>query len=350
MLAATQTGARRDGALGEPDARHDSRRLARRLGARGGHARSSTSCSRSSARAAGTDLASTAAFDIGASLDRRPDHRRRGRAPLSVRQHAPCGAHHRAAAARVSRVQRALLPHGRHRRSGDRSPLDPTIPGYNFDIVAGADYTLDISQARREPRHAARSEGAPGDGRRLLHHGAQQLSADRGRRLRDAERGAGRLRSSGGDPRPPDRRGAPTRHAASRRTLRYATGSWSRRARRTAAYRAMQGPGFDAVGARRGRARRDEHLKTGRWIRIIATNDFHGVFEPRVDSNRVARGGAPQLATAIARARAECTPPGCRSIWLDGGDEFQGTPASNIDLRRERRHACSRGSASRPRR
>ncbi len=78
------------------------------------------------------------------------------------------------------------------------------------------------------------------------------------------------------------------------------------------------------------RASRDDHLKTGRWIRIIATNDFHGVFEPRVDSNHVARGGAPQLATAIARARAECSPPACRSIWLDGGDEFQGTPASNM--------------------
>lgn len=72
------------------------------------------------------------------------------------------------------------------------------------------------------------------------------------------------------------------------------------------------------------------HLATGRWLRIVATNDFHGALEPRRDSRGLARGGAAALAAEIARARAECRAPSCTSLLLDGGDEFQGTPASNL--------------------
>ena len=72
------------------------------------------------------------------------------------------------------------------------------------------------------------------------------------------------------------------------------------------------------------------HLATGRWVRILATNDFHGALEPRRDSRGVLRGGAAVLAAEIAKARAECRAPGCTTILLDGGDQFQGTPASNM--------------------
>jgi 5'-nucleotidase len=41
-------------------------------------------------------------------------------------------------------------------------------------------------------------------------------------------------------------------------------------------------------------------------------------------------GGAVALAGAIRRARSECTPPGCYSILVDAGDEFQGQAASTI--------------------
>ena len=72
------------------------------------------------------------------------------------------------------------------------------------------------------------------------------------------------------------------------------------------------------------------HLSSGRWLRILATNDFHGTLEPRRDSRGVLRGGAATLAAASERARAECPAPACATILLDGGDEFQGTPASNL--------------------
>lgn len=65
-------------------------------------------------------------------------------------------------------------------------------------------------------------------------------------------------------------------------------------------------------------------------LRIIGLNDFHGALEPRPDGSGRMRGGAAAVAGAIARARTECPPPDCHVIILDGGDEFQGTPASNL--------------------
>jgi 2',3'-cyclic-nucleotide 2'-phosphodiesterase (5'-nucleotidase family) len=65
-------------------------------------------------------------------------------------------------------------------------------------------------------------------------------------------------------------------------------------------------------------------------LRIIGTNDFHGALEPRPDNTGAMRGGAAALAATIERAEAECAPPACQFILLDGGDEFQGTPASNL--------------------
>lgn len=76
------------------------------------------------------------------------------------------------------------------------------------------------------------------------------------------------------------------------------------------------------------------HLASGRWVRILATNDFHGALEPRRDSRGVSRGGAATLAAEIRRARDECREPRCTAVLLDGGDEFQGTPASNLSFGR----------------
>ena len=36
----------------------------------------------------------------------------------------------------------------------------------------------------------------------------------------------------------------------------------------------------------------------------------------------------------ISKARSECDAPGCVAILLDGGDQFQGTPASNMGFGR----------------
>ena len=64
------------------------------------------------------------------------------------------------------------------------------------------------------------------------------------------------------------------------------------------------------------------------FLRVIGTNDFHGALEPRADSAGVRQGGGAYVAAAIRAAAAECAPR-CEVLLLDGGDMFQGTPASN---------------------
>src|ERR1041385_1016772 len=83
----------------------------------------------------------------------------------------------------------------------------------------------------------------------------------------------------------------------------------------------------DATG-RPANIEREAH--TSIRLRIIGTNDFHGALEPRPDANGALRGGAAYVGAAIRAAEAECQIPSCATILLDGGDEFQGTPASNL--------------------
>src|SRR6185436_1981920 len=65
-------------------------------------------------------------------------------------------------------------------------------------------------------------------------------------------------------------------------------------------------------------------------LRIIGTNDFHGALDPRPDDNNAMRGGAANVAAMIRQAERECRQPECTTILVDGGDMFQGTPASNF--------------------
>jgi 5'-nucleotidase len=65
-------------------------------------------------------------------------------------------------------------------------------------------------------------------------------------------------------------------------------------------------------------------------LRVIGTNDLHGALEPRRDARGVMRGGLAAMAGAIERAESECVAPDCQWILVDGGDEFQGTLASNL--------------------
>jgi 2',3'-cyclic-nucleotide 2'-phosphodiesterase (5'-nucleotidase family) len=69
---------------------------------------------------------------------------------------------------------------------------------------------------------------------------------------------------------------------------------------------------------------------TPRRLRVIGTNDLHGALDPRPDDNGAMRGGAANVAAMIREAEHECRQPECVTILVDGGDEFQGTPASNF--------------------
>jgi len=277
-------------------------------------------------RAAGAELAATAAFDIGAPL---------AAGPITVAQVArlyPYDNTLRAVRVTGRQLRDYLEYSARYYRTAGtpeaaQSPTDPTVPGYNFDIIAGADYTLDISRplGSRVTRLEVRGRPvADGDTFTLALNNYRQTGGGGFAMLRDAPVVYDRQEEIR------DLLIAEVRRRGTLQPADYAASNWRLEpaAAVAAAYRAMTSSAFDASGTTRG----TNHLATGRWLRIIATNDFHGAFEARTDAGGVARGGAPYLATAISRARAECPAPHCASIWLDGGDEFQGTPASNMSF------------------
>jgi 2',3'-cyclic-nucleotide 2'-phosphodiesterase (5'-nucleotidase family) len=65
-------------------------------------------------------------------------------------------------------------------------------------------------------------------------------------------------------------------------------------------------------------------------VRIIATHDIHGALQPTTSfswSNGRPIGGVNALKATIDSLKADCP---CPSFWLDGGDQMQGTLASNL--------------------
>ena len=88
---------------------------------------------------------------------------------------------------------------------------------------------------------------------------------------------------------------------------------------------ASQSP--DATSSPAPAAATNETANVG--LRIIGTNDFHGALESRPDARGVMRGGAAYVAAMAEKLANDCPKP-CEILLLDGGDLFQGTPASNL--------------------
>jgi 2',3'-cyclic-nucleotide 2'-phosphodiesterase/3'-nucleotidase len=93
-------------------------------------------------RTAGADLASTAAFALDASLDS---------GAITMAEMAKLYPYENTLkAVRVSgRQLREYLEHSARYfgTAGSGEPaVDPRVPGYNFDVVAGASYTIDLSK------------------------------------------------------------------------------------------------------------------------------------------------------------------------------------------------------------
>lgn len=172
---------------------------------------------------------------------------------------------------------------------------DPSIPGYNYDVLQGLDYTVDLSRPM-------------------------------GQRITKLERGG--------------------RPVADTDSFTVAMNS----------YRASGGGGYDMLrGApvvyeggreireliiedirRRGTIEpRDVFVKN--WevlpprpsLRLIAMNDMHGAFRPRPVGALGNRGGFAQIAAMVREAQAECAPL-CTTLVLSGGDLFTGTPPSDL--------------------
>ena len=201
--------------------------------------------------------------------------------------------------------------------------IDPSIPGYNFDIVTGADYTLDLSRAIGARVTRLRYRGhdvAPGDSFTLALNNYRQTGGGGYAMLA----GAPVVFETDSGIRNLLEREVRTKHVI--RPADYYRRNWELvpAAAVARAYAAMHRSASAGGQARRGVS------TTEHYLRVISTNDFHGALEPRPDAKGVLRGGAAYVAAAIARARAGCRPPRCAALVVDGGDEWQGTPASNL--------------------
>lgn len=266
------------------------------------------------------DLSATAAFTL-ASIDS---------GPVTVAEIARLYPYENTLrAVRITgRQLRAYLEHSaRYYRTLGTTPLiDSTVPGYNFDIISGVDYVLDLSKPL-----GARVTSLVARGRAVADTDSFTLAINNYRQT-----GGGGYAMLSGAPvvydAKEDIRQLLIEEVTARGTLRpedYFTRNWRLEPPTAVAQAAAElapRPRPAAGASSRG----DAHLTNGRWLRIIATNDFHGALEPRADSTGVVRGGAAYLATEIQNAQRGCVAPRCESMWLDGGDLFQGTPASNL--------------------
>jgi 2',3'-cyclic-nucleotide 2'-phosphodiesterase (5'-nucleotidase family) len=267
-------------------------------------------------KAAGSDLASTAAFSTEVVL---------GPGPITIAQVAqlyPYDNTLRAVRISGKQLRDYLEFSSRYYRTpaslNAALETDPQIPGYNFDIVSGVDYVMDVSRPSGSRITRLDYKGMPvrdtdsltmalnnyrqtGGGGYAMLRGAPVVY-DKQQEIRqlliDEVKQRGVIKQSD-----------------------YSNPNW----------RLVRGSGVAAASL--PPATQPEFPAATRFLRIIATNDFHGALEPRPDANGVRRGGAAYVAAAIDRARNECAPR-CETLLLDAGDLFQGTPASNLSYGR----------------
>jgi 2',3'-cyclic-nucleotide 2'-phosphodiesterase (5'-nucleotidase family) len=288
-------------------------------------------------RETGAELAATAAFSLDAGFAAGPvtlaEFARLYPYDNTLRAVRITGAQLRAFLEHAARYYRTLGP-------GDAVPaggiVDPRVPGYNFDVVSGASYTLDLRRpvGQRVTRLAVRGRAvqdadqftlalnnyrAGGGGGYAMLAGAPvvyQQDVDIRQLLIDEARRVGTLDLSA-----------------------YAERNWTLEpaAAVAAAYREQRrGAGAEAAGtaaatgAPAGAAA--GAAPTGRTVRVIAMSDFHATLAPRQEGAR-RTGGAVALSAAIEQARRECT-GGCQSVVVDAGDLFTGSPASDWDAGR----------------
>jgi 2',3'-cyclic-nucleotide 2'-phosphodiesterase (5'-nucleotidase family) len=296
-------------------------------------------------RVTGADLASTAAFSLDASLDA---------GPISIAELArlyPYDNTLRAIRISGRQLRQYLeqsatyyrtLPAGGEPSGG--AIIDPSIPGYNFDVVAGADYTIDLG---RPP--GSRITTLTVRGRPVTDADSFTMALNNYRQT-----GGGNYSMLAGAPVVYDhqeeirqllidevqRRGTIRPEDYFVRNWRLEPAAAVARAyaemHRTARPPATIPPGSAAtppVGGPTPATDNSDAARTQRRLRIISTNDFHGALDPRADAAGTRTGGASALASAIRRAQEECA-PGCETLVVDGGDMFQGTPISNLSYGR----------------
>jgi 2',3'-cyclic-nucleotide 2'-phosphodiesterase (5'-nucleotidase family) len=257
----------------------------------------------------GAQLSSTAAFDIQASLG-----------PGVARMRDVAGVYPYENTLKAVRIDGARLKayleqsssYFRTYRPG--APIiNDSVPGFNFDIVSGVSYAIDLSQPvgsrivqlsyqgrlvqSSDTFTMAINNYRQGGGGGFLMLAGLPVVYDRNENIRDLVVDA-------------------ARKIDTLRAADYEDHSWRiiPQAAATAVHEAFAGPAPVA---------RDTLV-----LRILTTNDIHGDIEPQkpgwAQGARV--GGIASIKGLMDSLASECR---CATLRLDGGDEFQGTPISN---------------------
>src|SRR2546427_197733 len=267
-------------------------------------------------RRAGADLSAAADFDLGAGL---PEGEVRERDVTGV---YPYENTLRAVRISGSQLRAYLEQSARYFRTYQPgAPLiNDSVPGFNFDVVSGVTYTIDLTQAPGQRIRglafrgravaaadsftlALNSYRQSGGGGYSMLQGARVVY-DRGESIRDLLAAEIRIRA---------------------RLIAQGvySPSWSLGpAEARAALRQAFTPSAVVV------PRPDSTL-----LRVLAINDFHGALEPQVWPWSAGRpvGGAAALKPWLDSLARGCF---CTTIRLDAGDEMQGTPVSNFNFGR----------------
>jgi 2',3'-cyclic-nucleotide 2'-phosphodiesterase (5'-nucleotidase family) len=262
-------------------------------------------------RRAGAQLSSTAAFDVAAGL---PDGTIRRRDVAGVYPYENTlvalrisGGQLRAYLEHASRYYRPLTP--------GRRIVNDAVPGYDFDMVSGAHYRIDLTQPLGQRIVGLTVGGkpvAPTDSFTLATNSYRAAGGGGYDMLRGArvvyDRGedvagllADEVQRTGGV------------QAAS-----YFTPSWS-----------IVPPGDSAARAAFAPPPPPAPVTDSTLLRVLAITDFHGALDARVWPWSAGRavGGAATIKTWLDSLARDC---GCTSVRLDGGDEIQGTPIANF--------------------
>jgi len=281
-------------------------------------------------RESGAELAATAAFSLDATLDTGAVTQ----AALSrlypyentLRAVRLTGAQLRAFLEQSALYYRTLSPDGTAPAGG---LVDPKIPGFNFDVVTGVDYVIDLTKPA-----GARITTLTRNGRAVQPTDSFTMALNNYR-----QSGGGGYAMLATAPvvfqKDIDIRSLIIDDVAKAGTLdpaRYATVNWRLEpaAARAIAYREQnRGRAGEAAGGAPASAAATAPPQ-GRTLRVITMSDFHGALSNRPDERGRSQGGAVALSAAIEKAQRECTGQ-CRSIVVDAGDLFSGAPASDWD-------------------
>lgn len=263
------------------------------------------------------DLAATAAFSLDASLDT-------GRITMAalsklypydntLRVVRVSGAQVRAFLEHSARYYQTLDASGRAPSGGI---VDAAVPGFNFDVLSGADYTINLTKPI-----GSRITKLEIRGRAIQPTDTFTLALNNYR-----QGGGGGYAMLAGAPvvysRDVDIRQLLIDEVKRVGTLMpnaYATRNWTLEP--AAAVSLAFAAQTHMIAAAPG------------TLRVIVMSDFHAALGGRPAADGKLFGGAVALSAAVTRAERECSGD-CQSIVVDAGDLFTGSPASDWDAGR----------------